>query len=874
MRPRRDGRRNDPARGEGAKMTRSCFDDILPLLPHVLKPSRYLPPIRNGRAKPFDEADVRWILAFPDVAETGCSHHGLEILYHILNDAPGCMAERAFSPWPDMEKEMRGRSIPLLSAESFRPVAGFDILGITLQYELSYTNVLGLIDLAGLPLRSADRDDSHPIVAAGGPCATNPEPMAPFIDFFLIGDGEEGVLAVTEIVRRWKCSGGGKRELLERLCAVRGVYVPALFESAAPGEGDGSNRTAPLRPKTGVPATRRAILSDLSASPPPERPVLSAVEPIHDRVYTEIARGCGVGCRFCHAGFVYRPLRERPEAEVVRSAATALRATGHSTITLASLSSGDHAEIVPILRRLNRELRDEAVSLSLPSLRACTLSDEVITEVSGNRKSSFTIAPEAGSERMLRLINKGITRDMVLDVTERIVRRGWTLLKLYFLIGLPTEEDEDVDGIATLSNEVCRIGKAIAGRKFRVNVSVSNLVPKPHTPFQWEAQEGVERVLEKQRRIRRALDDRAISLQCHSARQSAVEDILARGDRRIAGAIEAVYRGGARFDEWKEEFSYAAWIDALRKEGIDPDDCHRERSEDEPLPWDPIDIGITRRFLLRERHRGYAARGTPFCRKECRVCRSCDDETFVVRGSTAGGPALLPTPDGTPADRTENLPDGIHRIRFRFNKSGSLRFLSQLEVLRIFRFAIRRAKLPVGHSQGFHPRLRISFGLPLAVGHEGCDEPVEIVFHRDVDPRDIERRLNRELPEGIDVFRGEEVLLHGPGLDSLAEELEWEVTIPEHRRGEPIATAIDRFLSKDEVLVERARKGKTRILDIRPGVRRLEMAPEGDRFFARTSADCKFRLVLLDLAGGDERLVHDLAVRRTAFRLAGEPFGD
>lgn len=837
--------------------------EIERVLPHVEKPSRYLPPIHNYRGTGCAGVEVRWALAFPDVAEVGYPHYGLEILYHLLNDRDDCAAERVFSPWPDMEKEMRAASIPLFTAESTTPASECDILGITLQFEMSYTNVLGLIDLAGLPLRAKDRPSVFPLVVAGGPCASHPEPLAPFIDFFLVGDGEGGVHQITDIVRDWKRSGGGdKGELLERLAGVEGVYVPSHFQVSYKEDGT-------IRSVEGGSSPRRAILSNLGDCPPPDRPVVPAMTPVHDRVYAEIARGCGVGCRFCQAGYIYRPLRERSVEDVTRSAVAAHRATGHSDITLASLSSGDHAGIVPVLRDLNRELRNETISLSLPSLRACTLRDEVIHEVSGNRKSSFTIAPEAGSDRMLRLINKGITREIVLDTAERTVRKGWSLLKLYFLIGLPTEEDEDVDGIATLANEVCRIGRSHAGRKFRLNVSVSSLVPKPHTPFQWEAQTTVEDVLRKQKRILRALDSRATTLKCHNATQTAVEDLLARGDRRMADVVEKVYRGGRRFDEWNERFSYETWIEAMGECGLDPAFFHRERPEDEVFPWDHIDIGITRRFLLRERHRAHAGRGTPFCREECRVCRSCDDDTYVIREEVK---ELVPSDDGGNGRPTPQPPEGRHRVRFRYTKTGIYRFLSHLEVQRAFQLALRRSGLPVGQTQGFHPRMKISFGRPLAVGHEGSEEPMEIVFQNPVDPLEAARTLNGELHHGLEIFGGREVSLHGPALDSVSADVIWKIALPgDGTDCGAIGGAVTRFLGENRIVVEQPwKKGKIRTVDIREGVRAITLNSEGTGLDIDCAMTCNIRLIMLFLLDGDDKRVRSLHVRRATFRLEGE----
>jgi len=824
---------------------RSVQDALEAILPHIEKPSRYLPPVRNGYRPRIDEAEVSWALLFPDVAEVGYPHHGLEILYHLINCRKGSAAERAFLPWIDMEEEMRRSGIPLFSSESFRPVREFDLFGITLQHELSYTNVLAAIDLSGVRLRAEEREEPLPLVVGGGPCALNPEPLAPFFDLFLLGDGEEGVLAIDEAVRRWKREGDGRKEsLLDRLDAVDGVYVPS--------RAGRSGRAAP----------RRLAVADLAVFPPPLTPLVPAVQPVHDRVYAEIARGCGVGCRFCQAGMIYRPLRERSARDVVESACRALRSTGHDDISLASLSTGDHAEILPMLRALNRALANDQAGISLPSLRACTLTSEMVREISRYRKTGFTIAPEAGSERMLRLVNKGIARDDVIRTAERAVRSGWDLLKLYFLIGLPAEEDEDVDAVASLVSEVWRAGRKGAPRGFRLNVSVSSLVPKPHTPFQWEAQLSVEEIERRQARIRERLPrTRALTLKCHDTRQTRIEGVLSRGDRRVAPVLEEVFRAGARFDEWREVFSYERWLRAFERTGVDPDSYLRERHPYESLPWDSLDSGLSKKFLLRERERAMRGRATPFCREECRVCRACGDRLHVVRerigekNAPAAEEPVVPPP-----------PESRARLRFRYTKQGALRFLSHLEVVRLFRMALRRSGLPIAYTQGFHPQVRVAFGPALPVGYAGMEEPIDLFFRAPVAIEDAEAALNGELPEGVRVFAGKTLSLRDAAPDATERALEYEAVLPPDLDADVLREAIDRFTRADVVLGEKTTKGKTRSVNLREGILSVDLLRDGRLLVLRTDGKGRAAEVLRHLAE-DPRSARAFVVSRKRFRL-------
>ncbi|MFH1277172.1 MAG: TIGR03960 family B12-binding radical SAM protein [Candidatus Eisenbacteria bacterium] len=831
-------------------------DVIFDLLPHVSKPSRYLPPVKNGRGGAPAGAEVRWALLFPDVAESGYSHHGLEILYHLVHGLEGAAAERAFFPWTDMEERMRERGVPLFSSESYRPLREFDLLGITLQFELSCTNVVASLDLAGLPRRAAARKDPFPLVAGGGPCAMNPEPLAPFFDLFLLGDGEEGVIAITSAVGLWKREGDGKKEsLLAALAGVPGVYVPSLYKMKYGPDGRLAGAEGP--------PVRRLALADVTRFPAPEAPVVPAVQPIHDRVYAEIARGCGVGCRFCQAGMIYRPLRERPKEEVVAAAAAAVRSTGHEDVSLASLSTGDHAEILPMMRLLNDELKGERVGISLPSLRASTLTDPMIAEVARHRKTGFTIAPEAGSERMLRLINKGIAREDVIRTAERAAARGWDILKLYFLIGLPTEEDEDLEGIASLSEEVWRAGKRAGRRGLRLNVSVSSLVPKPHTPFQWERQDGIAEIERKQRVIRERMPrTRDIALKCHNPYQTHIEGVLSRGDRKVADAIEAAVDLGARFDEWSEMFSHDRWMQAFERAGVDPEEYLRERHDYEVLPWDHIDSGIAKRFLLRERGRARTGRFTPFCREECRVCRTCGDDLFVIRGKDAGGNGAGGGGEETAAPEPEPPREAKLRLRFRYAKEGDFRFLSHLELGRLFRMALRRTGLPIAYSRGFHPHVRVAFGPALPVGYAGAEEPIEFLFHAPVLPEEAERSLNEELPPPVRVFGGEAVPLRGTALDALPMEMEYEVIAPEALDYDRIAAEAERFADATEVWGEKtSKKGKTRRINLREAVVDLRADRAHRRISITMGSGGRVTDVLRILAGGGEE-ARSLRVRR------------
>ncbi|MGI6469621.1 MAG: TIGR03960 family B12-binding radical SAM protein [Syntrophomonadaceae bacterium] len=608
---------------------------IRDVLPRVSKPARYAGGELNMIKKSWDSSGVKMLLAFPDVYEVGMSHVGSKILYGLVNEKSHHLLERCYAPWPDMEAIMREEGIPLYSLESFTPMEQFDLVGFSLEYELSLTNVLNMLDLGYIPVLAKDRQAQDPIVIGGGPVCTNPEPFADFFDALVIGDGEEVLLEILDLLGG--CQGLARLDILRRLARLEGVYVPSLYEV----QYDSYGRFASIKPlEQGVPEKiRRRVVKSLDKAYFPQKPVVPYMPVVHDRAVLEVMRGCQRGCRFCQAGMIYRPVRERRLNTLLQQAEAQIRSTGYDEVSLVSLSTLDFSQVNPLVAELVRRYSLEGIGVALPSLRVDKFSVDLANEVQKVRKSTLTLAPEAGTQRLRDVINKNVTEEQLMEAVAAAFRSGWTALKLYFMIGLPQESYEDLDGILDLLIKVKACGDELAPRRVEVRASLACFVPKAHTPFQWRPQDSIEELKEKRRYLsRRRL--RGIKLSFHDEETSFLEGAIARGDRRMARVIHKAWQKGCRFDGWSEHFRFAAWQEAFAECGVDPG-LYVTRGFDygEGLPWDVIDTGIDREFLIQEDELARLGMSSGDCRYEgcnnCGVCPSLEVDLDIGEDSDA-----------------------------------------------------------------------------------------------------------------------------------------------------------------------------------------------------------------------------------------------
>ena len=596
--------------------------EVQKILPLVQKPGRYTGGELNSVVKDKNSVKLRYAFCFPDSYEIGMSHLGIKILYSAANARDDVWCERVFAPWHDMEKEMRKHNIPLYALESGDPLTDFDLIGVTLQYELCYTNILNLLDLAGMPVRAADRDESYPLVVGGGPCACNPEPIADFFDFFMLGDGEEMSNELFDLIIECKEKGASKKELLKKAAQIKGVYVPSLYDISYNEDGTVKAITA----KDGAPekVTKR-IISDLDTVHYPEKFIVPFVEVVHDRVIHEILRGCIRGCRFCQAGFLYRPIREKSPSVINDQCYKLCKSTGYDEISLSSLSTSDYTQLEELMEKLLSWTQDEKVNIALPSLRVDNFSEKLMEHLKKVRRSGLTFAPEAGTQRLRDAINKNVTEEEMLNTARQAFSGGWTAVKLYFMLGLPTETYDDVAGIAELAqkvvNEFYKNPDKPKGKGVQVSISVASFVPKPFTPFQWEAQDTMEELINKQNHLLSSVTTKKVSVSYHKVNISFLEGVFARGDRRLCDVVEYAWRHGCKFDSWDDSFLFDVWLEAFEKCGVDPlFYTSRNREYEEVLPWDHLDYGIRKQFLINESKKAYVNETTPHCRIKCAGC--------------------------------------------------------------------------------------------------------------------------------------------------------------------------------------------------------------------------------------------------------------
>ena len=712
----------------------------------VEKPGRYIGGEWNERRKDPGRVKVKIALVFPEVYEIGMSYLGQKILYHLLNARPDILAERVFAPWPDFERSLRSAGLPLYSLENKIPLRDFDVVGFSLLYELNFSNILTVLDLGGIPAAAAGRGAVFPLIIAGGPAVFNPEPVAELFDVMLAGDGEEAFPEIVDKFVSLKKEGLGRADILRELSAVQGAYVPSLYEAVSV---ERSSLLVP-RPKGGAPARiRKRVLETFADSAFPTGIVVPSMKAVFDRVAVEAARGCPQNCRFCQAASLYFPHRIKNPGRLVRTVASSLRRTGYEDVSLAALSIGDYPYLEETAGVLMEEFEKRKISLSLSSLRPGRLSPEIVENIVKVRKTGLTLVPEAGTERLRRVINKKIDDGEIHDALASAFARGWKLVKLYFMVGLPTESDEDLAGIVRLVRDIVDLGQGILKAPPRIHLSVSSFIPKPHTAFQWAPMDDGRTLDEKQEYLRAELRrTRSVEFKKHPVDVSLLEAVFSRGDRKLNGVLRRAWEKGARFDSWGDQFRYPLWEEAMAEEGVRPEDYWKAIDTSVALPWDHIETGIRKSHLLREYRKALEGEPSATCREtNCADCAGCDLARLKSAGEGIPGSRI-----GAVLTGTNSLGDPTEApIRYRvvYSKSGPARFLSHIDLIHVLERAMRRSGVDVAQSQGFHPKMLISYGPALALGMIGLNELLEFRAARNLEDKEYITAMNRSLPRGI-----------------------------------------------------------------------------------------------------------------------------
>lgn len=787
------------------------------VLARVEKPGRYVGGEWNEVRKDPARVRTKVALAFPDVYEIGMSYLGQKILYALLNRDRKVLAERVFAPWPDFERELRAAGLPLVSLENAIPLRDFDIVGFSLLYELNLTNVLTILDLGGIPLTSAERGEGDPWVIAGGPAAFNPEPVADFFDLVYLGDGEEGFPEIVEAMAGFRDRRLSRRAALRELAAIEGVYVPSLYRAEAE---PGSPLVVP-RPSPGAPASvRKRQVKDFARSFFPEKIIVPNLRVVFDRVAVEAARGCPQSCRFCQASSLYFPHRPKDPGTVRRTALRSLRQTGYEDLSLSALSIGDHPELEAIVGSLMEDLAREKISLSLSSLRPGRLSRGLVENILKVRKTGFTLVPEAGTERLRAVIDKKIGGGEIRDALTFAFEGGWKLVKLYFMVGLPTETDEDLAGIVDLVRSALELGRSILGSAPRLHVSLASFIPKPHTPFQWVGMDDEASLAAKQAFVRTELRRfRSVEVKTHAVATSVLEAVFSRGDRRLGPVLLDAWRRGARFDGWDDKLDASAWKEAFAAAAIDPREYLGPLPRAAALPWDVVETGLRKSLLVRELDAALRAERTPGClERACAECRGCDTPSWKRRRRPAAiGP--VPPPE-TLAGRAE---EGILRYRATYSKRRRARYLSHIDLIHVIQRAFRRACIEVRKTQGFHPKMDFSYGPALPLGMEARREVLEFRSGRRVEEAEFLRRVNRSLPDGIRFSGLEQVPPGSPSLASAIEGLVYSLDRASGALGRAwtapeIRDALERYraTSAGEAALRFALRGRRLVLTLPP----------------------------------------------------------
>jgi radical SAM family uncharacterized protein len=763
---------------------------IREVLPLVTKPIRYTGGEYNALLRDPDPARVSWVLAMPEAYELGMSNYGLRILYSIINRLDNAVCERCYAPWPDFGKALSERGLPLYALESQRPVSEFNVLGISLQSELSYTNVLYLLDLCRIPLRRTVRSASHPLIVAGGPCTVNPMPMADFIDVFVVGDGEDPVREITGVVAGW--DGKDRGELLTQLSRLEGLYAPGFTPAGA--------------------TVRRRVMNELKEEDFPFPPVVPICEITHDRLTVEVARGCTRGCRFCQAGMMNRPVRVRPQESVVRLAERGIRASGWDEVSLLSLSALDYPDLPGLITKLNSRLKERRVSISLPSTRGEDFSSELALSLQEVKKAGLTFAPETASPKLRGFMNKDISELRILESVRNALDAGWNGVKLYFMVGLPGETDAD---IAEIGRFVTEVGRLCKGRPVRFNLSP--FVPKPHTPLQWAGFGDLAETQGKIDRVRAAITRRNVKAKWENPENSYIQAMLARGDEKLGPVIEKVYREGGVFQEWTEFFRFPLWLESCAAVGVDPKTYLAERTPGDRLPWDFINVGVSPEFLAREYEKAKAGELTPDCATgDCTNCGACEDGRSEKREARVQKAELAEKtePDyGRRPRPLQSFQELRTRFRIKYTVEEQYQFAAHLDRVRAFYRSLRRSELPIAYTKGFAPKPMLSFGPPLPVGLVSSGEYLDVytAYHY---TGNIVRDLGTFLPKGLRIAAAQPIARENASLGRIINLARYDVTLPKAFSGDFAA------------LAERAR-GLTGVRDLLPGPERTAVLDLG-----------------------------------------------